>query len=349
LSEIDISIQKSPEIATPRELAALESEVKELFFEIAKEALGKDYELYPTDPANFILKMAAKLWLLFIQQINDSGKNSFIAFTEGNPLYQIASRFGQNVSFETDPETGAPRPSVPDEVIRQDIRKAFDGISTAGPEASYEYHAKRAPGIQKEEILDIKTYSPDGDKQEGRTGRVNVTILFKDQSKLPAEEITRKTAAISSHLSSRTIRPINDILTVKAAQAKKDDKDLSEEGNIPRLRIKAEVKIPPGVDPSIVLKSARESVLSFAESSERIGFTLSKSAITGAIYAGTRDRKEGPVRFNALDIKLTSPAQDILAGPDEYPLFDRVKRNVDGVEVETLDIEITQMEEKLGA
>lgn len=72
--------------------------------------------------------------------------------------------------------------------------------STAGAESAYIYWAKTF----RSDVADVKAYSPEASK---------VTVLFLLDNGLPGDE---DVAGMYAHLSAKTIRPLTDMLTVRA-------------------------------------------------------------------------------------------------------------------------------------
>lgn len=84
------------------------------------------------------------------------------------------------------------------------IRLAPNGLSVAGPEAAYVFHAKSVSSS----IVDVSVDSP-------TPGDVDVYVLLEG-GELPSEEVL---AAVLEHLSADEIRPLTDHVTAKSPTA----------------------------------------------------------------------------------------------------------------------------------
>ena len=88
-----------------------------------------------------------------------------------------------------------------DEDLRERIWIAPESFSVAGSEGAYIFHAKSASAL----ISDVAVHSP-------APGYVEIYVLLKDGS-IPSTEMLNKVAA---RLNKKTVRPLTDIVTVKA-------------------------------------------------------------------------------------------------------------------------------------
>ncbi len=95
-----------------------------------------------------------------------------------------------------------------DDSYREDIRKAPESFSVAGPEGAYEYFAKRASAL----ITDVAVTSPS-------PGEVEVRPLLEGGA-IPGEELLAQVEAV---LSDQNVRPLTDHVTVVAPEKKSYD------------------------------------------------------------------------------------------------------------------------------
>lgn len=98
-----------------------------------------------------------------------------------------------------------------DDSLRDRIHEAPESFSVAGSEGAYKFHAKSVSPI----ITDVAINSP-------TPGEVNVYVLTKDG--LPAQELLD---AVDAHLNAKTIRPLTDLVTVKAPTVEEYSVDIS--------------------------------------------------------------------------------------------------------------------------
>lgn len=99
-----------------------------------------------------------------------------------------------------------------DENYREDIHKAPESFSTAGPTGAYEYWATRA----SERIIDVSVISPE-------PGVVEVRPLLEN-GEIPGQQIL---TLVESTLNNRSIRPLTDKVNVLAPTAEKYDINLT--------------------------------------------------------------------------------------------------------------------------
>lgn len=89
-----------------------------------------------------------------------------------------------------------------DEVFAERIYLSPSAYSTAGPEDSYKYHARRYNAA----IGDVVASS------QQAAGKVNIVFLMEDGSTPDSATI----AGLQAHLNDKTIRPMTDVVTVSA-------------------------------------------------------------------------------------------------------------------------------------
>ncbi|WP_258087608.1 baseplate assembly protein, partial [Xenorhabdus bovienii] len=87
--------------------------------------------------------------------------------------------------------------------FRVRIPQAFEGLSVAGPVASYEYYARSADG----RVADASVISP-------APAYVTVSILSRDGNGAASDELI---AVVNTALNDEDVRPVADRLTVQSA------------------------------------------------------------------------------------------------------------------------------------
>jgi phage-related baseplate assembly protein len=258
--------------------------IEQLSFEqIYGEILAALLELKPdfdatveSDPAVMILQLAAYRELLLRGRINDAAKAVMPAFATGSDLDHLAALM--NVTrLELDP--GDPTNNVPptfedDASLRARLVLAPEGFSVAGPEGAYIYHARSADG----DVLDASATSP-------APGEVLVTILSRLGDGTASPELLAKIAA---HVSSETVRPLTDAVTVQSA-------------TIIPYQITATLTTYSGPDGSIVLAEAQRRVEEYRDRQHRLGLDVTRSGIFAALHA------EG-----VQNVALAAPAADVV-------------------------------------
>jgi len=258
--------------------------IEQLSFEqIYGEILAALLELKPdfdatieSDPAVMILQLAAYREVLLRGRINDAAKAVMPAFATGSDLDHLAALM--NVTrLELDP--GDPINNVPptfedDTSLRARLVLAPEGFSVAGPEGAYIYHARSADG----DVLDASATSP-------APGEVLITILSRLGDGTASPELLAK---ITAHVSSETVRPLTDAVTVQSA-------------TIIPYQITATLTTYSGPDGSIVLAEAQRRVEEYRDRQHRLGLDVTRSGIFAALHA------EG-----VQNVALAAPAADVV-------------------------------------
>ncbi|QNK67759.1 baseplate J/gp47 family protein [Variovorax sp. PAMC26660] len=108
-----------------------------------------DYSLVlESDPAYKLLEEMAYQELLMRQRINDAAKACMLAYAKGTDLDNLGANYQVPRLVVTPANPNAVPPVAAayedDERFRERIQLAPEGITTAGPEESYRYHALTA-------------------------------------------------------------------------------------------------------------------------------------------------------------------------------------------------------------
>lgn len=307
-------------------LEQLERRAKEIFFEEA-EKQGVVYELYPSDPANFILKAMAVYAFYFYQQLQESGEEAFLPFAKGENLNYFAKLFQEErEQIGTNPD-GSPIYNIPDDEFQALIQIAFDKRSPGGTENRYIGLAREAPGGDK--LADVAAYSPE-EKLAAKTGLVRVVLLFKDEVMTAVENRTGLVEGIRAYLMAKERKPVTDRLTVEEARGQGGFQEA-------QFKIEAELKIPAGVTPTVVMQDARASLQNYLQRNRGIGKSITRNGLIAALFAGNNGR------FNVEDVNLIFPEADVICEPFEYPKL--AKRETQDKKLED-DITLREWKEK---
>ncbi len=157
------------------------------------EARVPDYEARPTDPAVRLIEVAAYLRLLLGGRVNDAVRGTFLATATGTDLDNVAAVL--NV-VRLEGET--------DDALRTRARLAWDTVSTAGPSDGYRFHALSVTGVR-----DAHVSSPN-------PGEVVVGVLSSADDGVADTDLL---GAVEAALNARTVRPVTDVVTVRAVAA----------------------------------------------------------------------------------------------------------------------------------
>lgn len=258
--------------------------IEALDFEtIYAEALGQFQTYFPgfdatveSDPVVKLLQLFAYRELVLRQRVNDAARAVMPAYAVGADLDALAALLGLErfVLDPGDPENEIPPTLEADDDLRRRMVLAPEGLSVAGPEGSYIFHALSADG----DVLDASAVSP-------TPGDVLVTVLSRTGDGTPSPEVL---AAVENRLTDKSIRPLTDNVTVQGA----DVVDFS---------ITATMTFLSGPDRSLVLAEAQARLSSHLTATLRLGRDVTRAGIIAALHP------EG-----VQNIALASPAADIV-------------------------------------
>lgn len=265
--------------------------VETLDFETIFAAMLADFQArYPeftalveSDPVFKVLEAAAYRELLIRQRVNEAAKAVTLAYAAGSDLDQIAANFNVQrlVIVPADPNAIPPVEAVlePDVDLRRRVQLAFEGLSTAGPEGAYVFHALGA----HPDVLDASATSP-------VPGEVLVSVLSRIGDGTPAAPVL---AAVDATLSGEDVRPLTDQVTVQAA-------------TIVGFTVVAALTLYPGPDSAVVLADANARLADYLARNRRLGRDITRSGIFAALHT------EG-----VQNVALTQPAADVVITPTQ--------------------------------
>jgi phage-related baseplate assembly protein len=286
-------------VYTPIDLSTLPPPdvVEALSFETILAAMLADLQardpqfsaLVESDPAFKILEVAAYRELLIRQRVNDGARAVMLAYSTGADLENLAALFG--VTRQTiDPGNPLAVPPVPptyetDTSLRYRTQLALEGLSTAGPEGAYRFHALEVAGVK-----DVGIQGP----PDTAPGEVLVTVLANTSDGTAGAPLL---AAVDAALNAENVRPLTDQVTVQSA-------------TVVAYEIIATVYIGTGPDPDAVIAAAQTSVAAFAESRHRVGADIRLSALFAALHVAGVERVE---------LEAPGIVADLVIGADEAP------------------------------
>lgn len=169
--------------------------------------LAPDYgPLYESDPVTKLLQENAYRELLLREQFNERAKGMLLPYARGGDLDNLAIPFGvaRKLLSPADPQTGADAVYESDTDFRRRIQLAPEGLSVAGPEGAYIFHALSADP----DVLDASVTSPS-------PGEVLVTVLSRTGDGTAAPALVDAVASVLTH---GNVRPLTDHVTVRGAQ-----------------------------------------------------------------------------------------------------------------------------------
>ena len=239
--------------------------------------------LVESDPAFKILEVAAYRETLIRQRVNDGAKAVMLAYAGGADLDQIAANYNVErlILDPGDPDAIPPvEPTLEsDTALRRRVQLSFEGFSTAGPVGAYVFHALGADP----DVLDVSVASPN-------PGDVVVSVLSRQGDGTASAGLI---SAVDAVLSSDTVRPLTDNVTVQSA-------------TIVNYSVTAVLTVLPGPDGSVVLAQAQAALDAYIAETQRLGRDVTRSGIFAALH-----------QPGVQNVSLTAPAADIVIDADE--------------------------------
>lgn len=262
--------------------------VEELDFETLFAAMLADLQardvsynaLVEGDPAFIILEAAAYRELLIRQRVNEAARAVMLAYAQGADLENLGAL--SNVEpLILDPGDEAAFPPIPptkedDDDYRRRIQLAPEGISTAGPEGAYIFHALSADG----DVLDVAATSP-------APGEVVISVLSQIGDGTASAELIE---TVDTKLSDEGLRPLTDEVTVQSA-------------TIVNYSLEATILFKSGPDSAVVMASVQTAVDVYIAAHHALGVDVTLSGIYAALHqAGVQNAVlAAPVADLAID------------------------------------------------
>lgn len=250
------------QLPVPRVVEAIDFEaiLAELLADIADRYPGFDVPV-ESDPIYKVLEVAAYREMLVRQRVNEAARAVMLAYAAAEDLDNLGALF--NVArLQTDPGSPNAVPPVPatfetDVDFRRRILLSLEGLSTAGPEGAYIYHALSAAGG----VLDASATSP-------APGEVVVTVLAREGNGTASSTLID---SVSTAVNAEHVRPLTDHVIVQSAE-------------ILPYRIDATLYFLPGPDSQVVLEEARDMAARYAADQHRLGKDITQSGLYAALH-----------------------------------------------------------------
>ncbi|MGJ8518180.1 baseplate assembly protein [Carnimonas bestiolae] len=257
MSAIDLSRLPSPHVVEPLDVEAIFSDMLDSLGE-RDQSLVRG--LSDSDPAWKLLQICAYREMIVRQRVNDAARAVMLAYAQGNDLDQLAALFGVE-RLVIDPGNESAVPPVPatyesDENLRYRTQISLDGLSVAGPEGAYRFHALSVSG----EVLDASATSPS-------PGEVLVTVLARAGNGKASKELLGQ---VNQSVNAENVRPLTDHVTVQSASIKE-------------YRVKATLYLYAGPDAGVVIAAAKAGAEQYAKDRHLIGQDVTLSGLYGAL------------------------------------------------------------------
>ncbi|HCC77035.1 MAG TPA: baseplate assembly protein [Shigella sp.] len=281
MSAVDLSSLPAPQIIDVPDfetlLTARKARLVSLYPAELQDAVARALEL-ESEPQLKILQENCYREILLRQRINEAVQAVIIARSGGGDLDNLVANFNVQRLVVT-PADEAAVPPVPavmesDEDLRQRAPEAFEGLSVAGPEAAYNFHARSADG----RVADASTVSPS-------PAAVVVTVLSHEGNGQASQALLD---IVASKLSAETIRPLGDRLTVQSAA-------------ITEYRVAAKLHLFDGVVAGPCLAAAKNNLAAYLLEQKKLARSI------------RRDNYKAVLRVAGVDwVELLEPAADVL-------------------------------------
>lgn len=273
-------------IAPPKVVEALDYEqvIAEMLADLS-DRLPEFETFLESDPVVKILQIAAYRETILRQRINDAAKAVMLSYAVGTDLDNLAALFGviRLQVTPADPDATPPTAAVfeSDSDFRYRIQLSLEGLSTAGPEGAYIFHALSANGL----VLDASATSP-------QPGDVLITVLSRAGDGTASAELL---ASVEASLSAEDVRPLTDHVLVQGA-------------TIVPYQVEAALYFYAGPDRAVIMATAQAAIEAYTESQHRLGLDVSLSGIYAALHQPGVQRVELTMPITSLVIDRHSAA-----------------------------------------
>lgn len=281
MTQIDLSQLPKPSLIESLDYETILARRKTAFLNRFKASEHEQWQhtlALESEPVTKLLEESAYLELLLRQRINHAALSTMLPYATGGDLDNVAANLGTQrlIITPADDSTNPPTPAVyeSDQRLRYRAQKAFEGITSAGPRGSYEYHALSASA----QVKDVGISSP-------TPGTVLVTLLSTDGNGTASSDLI---STVNTALNAEDVRPLCDTANTQTA-------------NIIHYTIEAELTLYPEVTAAITELAANEALQTLIEKQHKIGRDITRSAIHHALH------QEGVQNVN-----IISPAADIV-------------------------------------
>ena len=215
-----------------------------------------------SEPLTKLLEENAYRETIWRQRVNEAATANLLALAQGSDLENLAANFNVKklVIQAGDPTTTPPIPQLmeTDDSLRERAQMAWEGLSTAGPQNSYIFHARAADG----RVADATAESPS-------PAVVVVTVQGMQADGTAEPDLL---AVVDKYLSGEDRRPVADRLTVQAAQ-------------ILRYQVNAKLHLltsGPETEPARI--AAEQRLRAYVHQRRRLGMEVSESAVHAALH-----------------------------------------------------------------
>ena len=221
---------------------------EELVAEIAASAGVENNS--PADPAYRVVLASAYREMLIRQEMNEQAKGLTLAHAFGSQLDHIG------VTYYRNPD-GSPilrRAGELDDDYRARLQESPEGLSVAGPEGAYRFHARNA----SQEVKDVSVESP-------QPCEIDLFVLGRTGDGQAGPGLLQ---AVDTYL--KPFRPFGDRVRVRSAE-------------IVRYAVNATVFVSSELDPAMALGVAEKRAKAYVAQMHKLGGQVVRSAVDAAL------------------------------------------------------------------
>jgi phage-related baseplate assembly protein len=208
-----------------------------------------------------VLEVAAYRETILRQRINEAGQAVMLPYAAGTDLDNLATLFGVQrlITQAAQPDQIPPIPAVyeTDAQLRRRVQLSLEGLSVAGPEGAYVFHALSADG----RALDASASSPG-------PGEVVVTVLARAGNGVAPQDLLD---AVQAGVSAEDVRPLTDHVTVASAE-------------IINYTVEASLYVFNGPDSQVILSNAQAAIATYTADQHRLGLDITLSGVYAALH-----------------------------------------------------------------
>lgn len=305
---IDLSRIPAPNVVEPLDFERIFADMRTELIELDPSLA--DVLALESEPLTKLVQLCAYRELITRQRVNESARAVMLAYAVQSDLDNLGALLHVQ-RLQTDPGDPDANPPVPpsyetDDDYRLRIQLALDGLSTAGPERAYVYHALSADGRALDATADAPRFSLleltpeqaavlppnaivlhvdyDAGLDHPRPGDVVINVLARDGDGTAPPDLI---AAVDTALSSEEVRPMTDHVHVRGAE-------------IIHYSVTAALFTHPGPDTDVVLATALAQLQTYTEENKRLGRSITRSGIYAALHVAGVQR-----------VEITEPPADI--------------------------------------
>lgn len=279
---IDLSKLPPPAVVQPLDFESELSRLKAFVLSVLPD-LGDVLEL-ESEPINKVLQLVAYEHVAMQARINDAAKATMLAYANKEDLDHKAADLGvERLPGETD------------ERLRRRAQMALEGVTVAGTEGSYKFHALSA----HPDVKDVGIDSPEG-------GTVRVTVLSAQGDGTPSPALLE---AVRQALNAQDVRPLTDTVVTQAAQ-------------VLNYQVRATIVTYPGPVAATVLAAARAALDAYLQERKQLGHDITRSGIYACLH-----------QPGVQNVQLHAPAADLVVQAHQSPHCNSVELMLGGEDV----------------